>query len=76
MNPVTLSDLTRDNRLMWTYCRDCGRERDLDPSSIPLPSDYPVPKVGKRMRCTRCGSRQIETKPELYPGGIVAMRGR
>jgi len=42
--PVTLSDLTHDNRLMWTYYRDCGRERDLDPASIPLPLEYPAPQ--------------------------------
>lgn len=74
--PVTLADLSRDDRLMWTYCRDCGREKDLDPSTIPLPGDYPVPLVGKRMKCTRCGSRKIDTKPELCPGGVVVMRRR
>ena len=51
-SPVTLSDLSRDNKLMWTYCRDCGREKGLHPSIIPLPSDHPVPHVGKRMRRT------------------------
>jgi hypothetical protein len=71
--PIILSDLSRDNCLMWTYCRDCCRERDLDPATIPLPPGYPVPQVGKRMYCTQCGSRKIETKPELYPGGIKAM---
>ena len=39
-------------------------------------SDHPVPDVGKRMRCTACGSRKIRTVPELYPGGIEAMRAR
>jgi len=72
--PVTLSDLIRDKRLMWTYCRVCGRERDLDPASIPLPPDHPVFAIGKRMRCTACGSREIETKPEQCPGGVVAAR--
>ena len=30
--------------------------------------------VGKRMKCSKCGSKKITTQPELYPGGIMAMR--
>lgn len=74
--PVQLCDLIRDGRLMCTYCRDCYRERDLDPSTIPLPGSFPVPDVGKRMRCTGCGSKAITTKPEHAPGGVVALRQR
>ncbi len=74
--PVTIADLMRDRRLLWVYCRECGRERDVDPSTLTLPGDYPVPDVGKRMRCTACGSRKVHTAPELYPGGIEAMRAR
>lgn len=78
IKPVTLSDLVRANKLMWTYSRDCYRECDLDPASILLPSDYSVSLVGTRMHCTRCGSRKIkiEMTPELHPSGIVAMRSR
>jgi hypothetical protein len=35
--------------------------------------------VGReRMKCSMCGSQKIDAKPELYPGGVVAMseRGR
>jgi hypothetical protein len=74
--PVTIGDLARDRRLLWVYCRECGRERDVPPATLPLPGEYPVPDVGKRMRCTACGSRKIHTAPELYPGGIAAMRAR
>jgi hypothetical protein len=27
---VTLGDLIREGKLLWTYCRDCCRERDVD----------------------------------------------
>jgi hypothetical protein len=73
-SPVTLAALIRDGKLLWVYCRDCCRERDVDPATIPLPGDFPVPDVGKRMVCSACGSRNVETKPELYPGGVVANR--
>jgi DNA-directed RNA polymerase subunit RPC12/RpoP len=74
--PVCLGDLIAERKLLWGYCTTCGRERDLDPGTIPLPRDYPVPDAGKRMKCTYCGSKKIDTRPELYPGGIVAMRER
>ena len=67
--PVTLDDLIRESKLLWGYCRDCCRERDVDLATIPLPPEFPVPEVGSRMRCSACGSRAVETKPELYPGG-------
>ena len=76
MVAVTIADLIRDRRLLWVYCRDCGRERDVDPATLPLPGDYPVPEVGKRMKCSACGSRKVHTAPELYPGGVEAMRTR
>jgi hypothetical protein len=68
--PVRLGDLIRDGKLLCLYCRDCFRERDVDPSTVPLPPDVPVPEIGKRMKCSACGSRKIDSRPELYPGGI------
>ena len=72
--PVLISDLIRDGKLMWVYCRTCCRERDVDPAAIPLPASHPVPDIGKRMRCSACGSREISTAPEHMPGGVVALR--
>jgi hypothetical protein len=74
--PVRLGDLIRERKLLWLYCRDCFRERDVDPTTIALPPDVPVPEIGKRMKCSSCGSRRIDSRPELYPGGIEAQRRR
>jgi hypothetical protein len=49
MTAVTIADLIKDRRLLWVSCGDCGRERDDDPATLPLASDFPVPEVGKRM---------------------------
>ena len=74
---VTLGDLIREGKLLWTYCIDCGRERDLDPKQISLPPDTTVPGLGRRhLRCSACGSRKVDTRPELYPGGVAAQRSR
>ena len=74
--PVTLGDLVREDKLLWVYCTECGYERDVNPANVPLPADTPVSEVSKKMKCSECGSPKINTKPELYPGGIVAMRAR
>ena len=73
-NPVTLADLDRDGKLAWVYCNACGRERDVPPATLGLPMDTPVPNAGKRLVCSACASRNVTVKPELYPGGIEAMR--
>ena len=73
---VTLGNLIFEKKLMWTYCLDCGRERDVDPATLPLPPETPIPGLGRRlMSCSSCASRNIETRPELYPGGLKAARG-
>ena len=74
--PVRLGDLIAEAKLLWLYCRSCGHEVDLDPATLPLPADVPVPQIGQRMRCSVCGSKAIDAKPELYPGGVVAQRAR
>ena len=72
--PVTLCDLVRDGKLAWVYCNACGRERDIPPGDLGLPLDTPVPEAGKRLVCSACGGRSVTVKPELYPGGVEAMR--
>ena len=47
---------------------DWGHERDVDPAALPLSWDTPVPFIATHMKCSACGSRKINTKPELYPG--------
>ncbi len=74
--PVTLGNLIDDGKLLWCYCTKCGHERDVEPATIPLPPSHPVPTVGKKMKCSRCGSREITTAPELHPGGIEAYRAK
>ncbi|MEQ1612964.1 MAG: hypothetical protein ABL904_09435 [Hyphomicrobiaceae bacterium] len=70
---ITLASLIRDGKLLWVYCNDCGPERDVDPASLELTGNTPVPGLGRRhIKCSTCGSRKIDTKPELYPAGIEA----
>jgi hypothetical protein len=69
--PVSIGDLMRAHRLLWVYCNECGRERDVDPSTLPLPGDYPVPKVANRIKCSACGSRKITTLRMNVPAPVT-----
>jgi hypothetical protein len=65
---VAPSRLATLSARLWVYCRDCCHERDVDPATVPLPAETAVPDVGKRMKCSACGSRKVTTTPERYPG--------
>jgi hypothetical protein len=45
--PVTLGDLIREAKLLWVYCCDCYRERDVNPRNRSAPA-----------RDARAGGRQ------------------
>jgi hypothetical protein len=62
MNLVTIGALAHEGKLLWVYCRRCGREKDINPALLPLPGDTPVPDLSRRyMKCSKCGSKQIDT---------------
>lgn len=70
--PVTLGDLARASKLLWVYCCDYGRERDLDPATVPLPPESPVPSVGRAVStlasswpCTSAAKRCQTTQGTL-----------
>ena len=76
MAVVILAELIRDGRLLWILLprlRTRARRRSGD---VAAAWDCPVPEIGKRMKCSACGSRKVHTAPELYLGGIQAMRTR
>ncbi len=74
--PVILADLAREGRLLWCYCRSCSYEREVEPRSLGLPDEQPVPTAGQRLKCSRCGSKDIETKPQLYSEPLEVIRAR
>ncbi|OYW52154.1 MAG: hypothetical protein B7Y80_20535 [Hyphomicrobium sp. 32-62-53] len=77
MTAVTLDDLARERKLLWLWCAGCGRERDVDPLSLGLAGDMPVPDVGKRISVRLVGGgRAVTSAPELHPGGVTQYRER
>ena len=71
---VTLGDLVRSGRSVWAYCLDCFRERDLAAAILPLPQDLSVPEIARRLKCMACGSRRVQTKPQLHDKPVSEVR--
>jgi hypothetical protein len=68
---VTLGDLDRYCKELRICCPDCGREQLWEISDLPFPPQTPVYRVGKLMKCSACGSRDMEARVPLR---LVASR--
>ena len=64
--PLCLTSRERQNFAtgpsVLAWCEACGQHAVLNADH--LPADLPVPDVALRLKCSRCGSKDIETRPE------------
>lgn len=72
--PMTLAHM-RDHgvRSVDARCRadGCGHEAVVNVDD--LPDELPVPDVGLRLRCSKCGGRRIETRPNWADATAAGM---
>ena len=45
-------------------CEACGHQADVNVEA--LPESVHVPQVSRRLRCTQCGGKQINTRPAWH----------
>jgi DNA-directed RNA polymerase subunit RPC12/RpoP len=64
-NAVTIGWLIAEEMRMGVHCHPCGRHVVLDPATLLLAHGLLVPSLERRFRCTRCGSRSTEARPEF-----------
>jgi hypothetical protein len=69
LGPATLGELAADGLGVFCWCNRCGHNAVLASARLAedLGSDFPVPEVGGRLRCTGCGGKDIATRP-AWPG--------
>ena len=63
--PMTLANMREHGvRSVAAECQEigCGHEGSINVDH--LPDDVPVPDVALRLRCSRCGSRNVKTIPD------------
>jgi hypothetical protein len=66
--PMTLANM-RENGVhsVVATCAKCQHEAVLDVDH--WPADMPVPDVGLKLRCSACGGRDVETRPNWSDQG-------
>ena len=73
---IRLSWLETRGLLLWVWCEGCCHNISLEPG--PLHSrlgDCEVPKVGRHLRCSQCGGRDVTTRPNWPKSGVGARHG-
>ena len=65
--PMTLANMRQNSvRAVIATCQTCGHKADVNVDV--LPEAIAVPQAGRRLRCSRCGGKQIDTRPAWHTG--------
>jgi hypothetical protein len=74
IRPMTLGNMrSLGLRSLFATCLACGHKTKVNVDA--WPDDVPVPSFGPRMRCTKCGNRGADARPnwieraDRLPGG-------
>ena len=63
---VTLNDLLAENLNIFCWCNKCSHNKVIKTEQIikKLGPNYPVPIVGRHLKCKKCNNtRDITTRP-------------
>jgi len=76
--PATLADLAAEGLGVFCWCNRCSRNAVLPVAALIPPASpaTPVPDVGPRLRCRRCGARDASARPAWPSQGVVASHAR
>ncbi len=71
---AVLGDAVRDGQLLWVSCTGCRHRVRRVPAELArvLGYDYPLPDLPTRMKCSKCGCREVEVRLEQPRDGPVA----
>jgi hypothetical protein len=62
---MTLANMRRNGvHAVIARCEACGRAADVNVDA--LAETIVVPEVGRRLRCSRCGGKGINTRPAWH----------
>jgi hypothetical protein len=69
MTVPTVADFRTQGIHLKAYCKECGREKDIDLTKVSLPGTMPIAEVWTKLKCRDCGSKKIFTSP-VEPAGV------
>jgi hypothetical protein len=65
--PMTLANMRQNGvRAVTATCEACNHSADVIVDA--LPETVYVPHVARRLRCSSCGGKQINTRPAWHTG--------
>ncbi len=64
--------------MIWLRCQSCPRGVEILAGAIVpgIPPETPFPKIASYLKCSRCGGRDIDVMPQIYPGGFLGSHAR
>jgi hypothetical protein len=63
---MTLANMRKNGvRAVIAACQACGHKADVNVDA--LPETIFVPETGRRLRCSQCGGKRIDTRPAWLP---------
>ena len=67
--PMTLANMRRNGvRAVIATCEACGHKGDVNVDA--LAEMVMVPDAGRRLRCSQCGEKRIDTRPAWHTAAI------
>lgn len=79
ISPALLQDLQEDGLDVFCWCNRCGHNAEVALSVFlqRFGATYPVPELGRSMRCKNCKAKDIATRP-AWPsyGGQMTRHSR
>ena len=74
---ATLREVADRGVDIFCWCNSCGHNAVVASAELAaaLGGDCPVPDIGARLRCTRCGGKDVATRPNWPSLGQVARHG-
>lgn len=66
----------RGKHAVWCYCLQCRRDKPLELEQLAerIGWDAPLLSLKSRLRCARCGSREVQTSLVYQPPPSTAVR--
>ncbi len=74
---VVLGDAVRDHLRLRVFCETCSHNKLINPADLAkrVGYDFSLPSLKHRMKCSKCGSREVDLRVESENPGVITRHG-
>jgi hypothetical protein len=72
--PATFSDLNEPGDKLLVYCLNCRYNALLDPETLKIPGERPIPSLTGIFKCSQCDSKNTAAEPRYAVQFVNAAR--